>query len=96
MPFFRLSELPDVVIAPGYSSAHGQTVTGRDLEVGFENRDLLDELTTAVENGEDMTDVFNRRPLWDRLTAVSLRDAAREYLNPQRYVQVTLRPEGKQ
>jgi hypothetical protein len=24
-----------------------------------------------------------------------LRDAAREYLNPRRYVQVTLRPEGK-
>jgi zinc protease len=76
--------------------ANARNSLERDLEVGFENRDLLDELTTAVENGEDMTDVFNRRPLWDRLTAVSLRDAAREYLNPQRYVQVTLRPEGKQ
>ncbi len=76
--------------------ANARNSLERDLEVGFENRDLLDELTTAVENGEDMTDVFNRRPLWDRLTAVSLRDAAREYLSPQRFVQVTLRPEGKQ
>ena len=35
MPFFKLSELPDTVIAPGHSTAHGQTVTGRELEVGF-------------------------------------------------------------
>jgi zinc protease len=75
--------------------ANARNSLERDLEVGFENRDLLDELTTAVENGENMTDVFNRRPLWDRLTTVSLRNAAREYLNPRRYVQVTLRPEGK-
>jgi zinc protease len=68
----------------------------RELEVGFEeNSELLDELMTAVENGEDLADVFNLRPLWDRLTTTALRDAAREYLNPRRYVQVTLRPEGK-
>jgi zinc protease len=69
----------------------------RELEVGFqENSDLLDELMTAVENREDLADVFNRRPLWTRLTTTALRDAAREYLNPKRYVQVTLRPEGKE
>ena len=68
----------------------------RELEVGFqENSDLLDELMTAVENREDIAEVFNLRPLWDRLTTTGLRDAAREYLNPRRYVQVTLRPEGK-
>ena len=68
----------------------------RELEVGFqENRDLLDELMTAVENREDIAEVFNLRPLWDRLTTTGLRDASREYLNPHRYVQVTLRPEGK-
>ena len=68
----------------------------RELEVGFEdNSKLLDELMTAVENHEDLADVFNPRPLWDGLTTTALRDAAREYLNPRRYVQVTLRPEGK-
>jgi hypothetical protein len=55
----------------------------------------LDELMTAVENREDIAAVLNVRPLWDRLTTTGLRDAAREYLNPRRYVQVTLRPEGK-
>ena len=69
----------------------------RELEVGFqENTELLDELMTAVENGEDIADVFNPRPLYDQLTTTALRDAAREYLNPRRYVQVTLRPETKQ
>jgi zinc protease len=68
----------------------------RDLEVGVqENSGLLDELMTAVENREDIADVLNQQPLWDRLTTTALRDAAREYLNPRRYVQVTLRPEGK-
>jgi zinc protease len=68
----------------------------RDLETGFqENGDLLEEMMTRVEYGEDVADVFNPRPLYDQLTTASLRDAARQYLNPQRYVQVTLRPEGK-
>ena len=68
----------------------------RDLETGFqENGDLLNEMMTKVEYGEDIADVFNPRPLYDQLTTTSLREAARQYLNPQRYVQVTLRPEGK-
>jgi zinc protease len=68
----------------------------RELEVGFqENGDLLDELMTAVENRENIAQVFNLRPLWDQLSTTGIRDAAREYLNPRRYVQVTLRPEGK-
>jgi len=75
--------------------ASGRSALERELEVGFQNRDLLDELTTAVENREDIAWVFNQRSLWDGLTTTSLRDAAREYLNPRRYVQVTLRPEGK-
>jgi zinc protease len=68
----------------------------RDLETGFqENADLLNEIVTKVEYGEDIADVFNQRPFYDQLTTTSLRDAAREYLNPERYVQVTLRPEAK-
>ena len=75
--------------------ANARNALERDLEVGQENRDLLDELMTAVENREDIAVVFNPRPLWSGLTATALRDAAREYLSPRRYVQVTLRPEGK-
>jgi zinc protease len=76
--------------------AGARSALERDLEVGFqENTELLDELMTRVEYGEDIADVFNLRPLYDRLTTAALRDAAQEYLNPRRYVQVTLRPEGK-
>jgi zinc protease len=68
----------------------------RDLETGFqENADLLNEMMTKVEYGEDVAEVFNLRPFYDQLTTVALRDAAREYLSARRYVQVTLRPEGK-
>jgi zinc protease len=67
----------------------------RELETGFqENAELLNELTTRVEYGEDIADVFNPRPLYDQLTIAGLRDAARDYLNVRRYVQITLRPEG--
>ena len=52
-------------------------------------------MTTKVEYGEDIADVFNPRPFYDQLTTAALRDAAREYLNTRRYVQVTLRPEQK-
>ena len=76
--------------------AGARTAFNRELETGFqENADLLGEMTTKVEYGEDVADVFNPRPLYDQMTTSSLRDAAREYLNLNRYVQVTLRPEGK-
>jgi zinc protease len=81
--------------SPGQLAGARNTLE-RELEVGFqENSDLLNELMTAVENGEDLANVFNLKPIWDRLTITALRNAAREYLNPRRYVQVTLRPEGK-
>jgi zinc protease len=68
----------------------------RELDSGFqENADLLNEITTKVEYGEDVAEVFNLRPFYDQLTTAALRDAAREYLMADRYVQVTLRPEGK-
>jgi len=76
--------------------AGSRAALDRDLEIGFqENADLLGELTTKIEYGEDVAEVFNPRPLYDQLTTGALRDAAREYLNPRRYVQVTLRPEGQ-
>ena len=35
MPFFKLDQLPDKVISPGHSTAHGATITGRELEIGW-------------------------------------------------------------
>ena len=52
-------------------------------------------MTTRVQYGEDVADVFNPRPLYDQLSTFVVRDAARQFLNVNRYVQVTLRPEGK-
>lgn len=76
--------------------AGARTAFNRDLQTGFqENGDLLNELTSRVSYGEDFTDIFNPKPLYDQLTTTSLRDAARTYLNVQRYVQVTLKPERK-
>ena len=64
--------------------AGARSALDRELETGFqENADLLNELTTKVEYGEDIADVFNLRPFYDQLTTTALRDAAREYLNAQ-------------
>jgi len=35
MPFFKLSEMPGAVISPDHSTAHGPTVTGKELEIGY-------------------------------------------------------------
>ena len=35
MPFFKLDEIPGSVVAPGHSTAHGPTITGRELEIGY-------------------------------------------------------------
>ena len=35
MPYFKLSEMPEPVVAPGYSTAYGPTITGKELEIGY-------------------------------------------------------------
>ena len=35
MPFFNLNEMPGAVISPGHSTAHGPTITGSELEIGY-------------------------------------------------------------
>lgn len=81
----------------GEQLAAGRRALDRELETGFqENADLLNEMTTKVEYGEDVAEVFNLRPFYDQLTTAALQEAARDYLNAQRYVQVTLRPESSQ
>lgn len=35
MPFFKLDDMPTSVISPGHSTAHGPTITGKELEIGY-------------------------------------------------------------
>jgi zinc protease len=66
----------------------------RDLETnGASNLYLLNRILFKYEYGEDATEVFNMRPIYDQVTVAALREAAQEYLNTSRYVAVTLVPE---
>ena len=66
----------------------------RDLETNSaSNLYLLNRILFKYEYNEDVKDVFNMRPYYDQVTVAALRDAAREYLNSDRYVSVTLVPE---
>jgi zinc protease len=66
----------------------------RDLETNSaSNMFLLNRILYKYEYGEDVKDVFNMRPYYDQVTVAALQNAAREYLNTDRYVAVTLVPE---
>ena len=66
----------------------------RDFETNSrQNAYLLNRIAYKYEHDEDVTDIFNMRPFYDQLTVRVLRDAARAYLNTERYVEVTLLPE---
>jgi zinc protease len=66
----------------------------RDFETNSaSNAYLLNRILFKYEYGEDVRDVFNMRPFYEQVTVPALRDAAREYLNTERYVAVTLVPE---
>jgi zinc protease len=68
----------------------------RDFETNSQrNEYLLNRLVFKYEYGEDVNDVFDMRPYYDKLTVPVLRDAARTYLDMNRYVEVTLLPEAK-
>jgi zinc protease len=68
----------------------------RDFETNSQrNGYLADRMLFKYEYHEDVADVFNMRPFYDQLTAPMLRDAARTYLDPHRYVEVTLLPEAR-
>jgi predicted Zn-dependent peptidase len=55
----------------------------------------LNRIIFKYEYGEDVKDVFDMKPYYDQITVAALRDAARTYLNTNRYVKVTLLPEAK-
>ena len=68
----------------------------RDFETNSQRNDyLLNRMLFKYQYGEDVKDVFNMRPFYDQLTAPMLRDAARTYLDTNRYVEVTLLPEAR-
>jgi zinc protease len=74
--------------------ADAQTALARDFETNSQrNEYLLNRLLYKYEYGEDAREVFDMRPLYRQLSAPLLREAARVYLDTNRYVQVTLRPE---
>jgi len=65
----------------------------RDLEVNSrDNQYLLNRLLFKYEYGENVADVFNMQPFYEQVTTAAIRDAARMYLNTNRYVKVTLMP----
>jgi zinc protease len=68
----------------------------RDFETNSQrNEYLLNRLIFKYEYSEDVKDVFDMKPYYDQITVAALRDAARTYLNTNRYVKVTLLPEAK-
>jgi zinc protease len=68
----------------------------RDYEVNSkENSYLLNQIAFAYEYGEDLEGVFERKGLFEQLTADAVTDAARRYLDLQRFVKVTLIPDLK-
>jgi predicted Zn-dependent peptidase len=66
----------------------------RDFETNSqENAYLLNRITSKYEFAEDIAEVFDMESIYEQVTMGALRDAARVYLNTDRYVQVTLLPE---
>ncbi len=92
-------ELIDEFRASGPSEgqvADAREALMRDFETNSQrNGYLLSRILYKYEYGENVADVFNVRPLVDRLTAPLIRDAARTYLDTRRYVEVTLLPEAR-
>ena len=84
-------------VGPGQGQvADTRATLVRDLETNLPvNGYLLNRLLFKYQHGEDVQDVFNMRPFYDQVTVTALRDAAREYLNTNRYVEVTLVPDAR-
>jgi zinc protease len=67
----------------------------RDLETNSrDNGYLLNQITSKYQFGEDVADVFNVQRFYDQLTPAAIREEAQMYLDPKRYVKVTLVPEA--
>jgi zinc protease len=68
----------------------------RDLETDSQqNGFVLRQLAYAYEFGEEVPDLAKLRASYEQLTPAMIRDAARTYLDTNRYVKVVLMPEGQ-
>ena len=85
-------------VGPGQGQvADARSALVRDFETNAAtNIYLLNRILYKYEFGEDVKEVFNMNPFYDQVTPGSLRDAARQYLNTDRYVAVTLVPDARQ
>jgi zinc protease len=76
--------------------ADAQAALRRDLETNSrQNSYVLNQLTFAYQYDEPIPDPSTLRGLYQQLTAPLLRDAARTYLDTNRYVKVLLFPDTK-
>jgi zinc protease len=84
-------------IGPGEQQvADARLALVRDFETNSGRNDyLLNRIMGKYESGEPLDEVVNMRQFYDQLTVPAIRDAARAYLDTNRYVQVTLVPETK-
>jgi len=82
-------------LGPGVGQvADTRATLTRDLETNITTNDyLLNRLLFKYEYGEDVKEVFNMKPFYDQVSVTALRDASRQYLDTNRYVEVTLVPE---
>jgi zinc protease len=74
--------------------ADAQASLRRDLETDSrQNGHLLNQLAFAYQYGEPVPDPATQRSIYEQLSTTGLRDAARTYLDTNRYVKVLLFPE---
>ncbi len=59
-----------------------------------ENRFLVEQISTAYENGEDVREILQEPAIFRSVSAATIRDAARTYLDTGNYVKVLLVPES--
>jgi len=77
-------------------AADAQSALRRDLETDSrQNGYVLSQLAFAYQYDEPIPDPSSLRQIYDQLSAPLLREAARQYLDMNRYVKVTLFPETK-
>jgi zinc protease len=77
-------------------AADAQSALRRDLETDTrQNGYVLSQLSYAYQYDEPIPDPTTLRQIYDQLSAPLLRDAARTYLDANRYVKVLLFPESK-
>ena len=75
-------------------AADAQSALRRDLETDSrQNSYLLSQLSFAYQYDEPIPDPTTLRGIYDQISAPLLRDAARTYLDTNRYVKVLLFPE---